>query len=240
MGGMVGREGLPEINGKEAGHRTPSALSSRSSRTSPPITNGLNWRKGASGIKTGKLRPKEKVTCLGWLGKVRPRPQPPMTSSTGIKEPARPRPERRGHDAVTSRPSLGSENSFCPRSRPPGPGHWIPALLGEKTALNPPRPRRGSRGPMTPLSLTVTLEGWKEVKTETSRTTARPWPFLRTGCVKSGNPRAQLSLIAHLHSRDSPGATASDGATATGRGKRQGRGWKPRAERSRLTPPATS
>lgn len=59
-----GGEGLRETNGKEAGHYIQQ-LSSLS-RTSPPIRDGLYSRKGASRIiKTGKLRFKEKVTCLG-------------------------------------------------------------------------------------------------------------------------------------------------------------------------------
>ena len=40
LGGVLWGEGLQAIDGKEAGHRTPAALSSQLSRTSPPITNG--------------------------------------------------------------------------------------------------------------------------------------------------------------------------------------------------------
>lgn len=77
---------------------------------------------------------------------------------------------------------------------------------------------------MTPLALTVTLERWKEVKTETSRTSACPRSFLKSGSLNLGNTKAQLPLIALLHSRDSPGVAAGVGATATGQGKGQGRG----------------
>ena len=137
-------------------------------------------------------------------------------------------------------PHSGQRNSFCPRDRPRGPGHWSPALLGRKLPSTLQRPRRGSRGPMTSLPLTGHPRKMKGGENRNQPHTRPPMALSQywkcevvepKGPTVPNCPPSRQRLTRGCSQRQRYSNRAQRGTEA---------GLKPRDELSYLTPPITS